>query len=254
MSNLSLTRIIPSILTVFAFIFGFKAILAAISGQISTAIVFIIIAAIFDLLDGRVARALDVPSKFGEELDSLSDLVCFGIATSLIVLFSREESSKLLSLAITFFSVSTLLRLARFNVAADSTHDLPEETKNYYENFFVGVPTPAAFILAILPISIEKSFHIIFSANVYAIYLIFVSFLVVSIIPTVSTKGIKIPKMFMPLYLAVLGFLILLFIIYKWYFLSAVGTLYLLSIPISILLFFKKKATINSTSATINNN
>lgn len=136
--------------------------------------------------------------------------------------------------------MSTLLRLARFNVAADSTHDLPEETKNHYANFFVGVPTPAAFILAILPISIEKSIDITFSADAYAIYLIFVSFLVVSIIPTISTKGIKIPKMFMPLYLAVLGFLILLFIIYKWYFLSGAGILYLLSIPVGIVLFLKR--------------
>ena len=188
--TLKLQMMIPSLFTVCAFLFGLNGIRLAILGDIKGAIFSIGVSAVLDLIDGRVARMLMANSQFGAELDSLSDVVCFGVAPAFIVLFAQDFYNNFLYLGASFFAVGSLLRLARFNVV----QDYPE----YYNDFFVGVPTPAGCIIALLPLSFGNAFDILINSTFYSIYLIFIGFLMISNIPTLLPKSIHVSKKFIP--------------------------------------------------------
>jgi CDP-diacylglycerol--serine O-phosphatidyltransferase len=237
MTKFPLYKAIPSLFTISAFIFGFYAIKLAIAGNIKGAIFSVIIASILDLFDGRLARLLSADSKFGAELDSLSDLVCFGIAASFIALYFQNSSSKLMYIGVCFYSVGALLRLARFN--------LDIQYPDHYKGLFVGVPTPAGFILAILPICYNQAFGTHITTFFYAIYLIVIGFLMVSTIPTISTKSLKVSSSIFPLILGICGLSIISLIFYTWIAISIIGTLYLISILYCLLLVQKRKLAIN---------
>ncbi len=231
--KLHIYKALPSLFTISAFIFGFNAILLAINGQIKSAIIFILISSLLDLVDGRIARLLGSSSKFGAELDSLSDMVCFGVATSLIVLFYTESSSKFLYMSIIFFSISSLIRLARFN--------LDIEPPAYAESFFIGVPTPAGFFLGILPISIDFAWNYEITVSYYSIYLFVIGFLMISNIPTPSTKSLKISKSYLPLIMGVITLLLVSVFMYPWAVMSCFGVFYLISILFCIIVIGKNK-------------
>lgn len=231
--KLHLSRAIPSLFTIAAFVFGFNSILLAINGQIKGAITFILISALFDLFDGRVARMLGASSKFGAELDSLSDMVCFGIATSLIVLFYTGSSSKILYMSIIFFSICSLIRLARFN--------LDIQPPIYMKSFFMGVPTPSGFLLGVLPITVDFAWGYEINPLYYSIYLFIVGFLMISNLPTPSTKTLKISKSYLPLIMGVITLLLISVSVYPWAIMSVFGILYLFSILICIVVMNKNK-------------
>lgn len=127
--------IIPSLLTICNVFCGFYAIVAAINGQFYSAAVAIIIAGFFDILDGRVARLMNSTSEFGVQLDSLADLVSFGLAPGLLIyMWELKPYGRLGWMAAFLFVLCALLRLARFNTQA----------KFVKSNYFVGLPTPAA--------------------------------------------------------------------------------------------------------------
>lgn len=231
--KLHIYRALPSLFTITAFVFGFNSILLAINGQIKGAIIFILISSLFDLVDGRVARMLDASSKFGAELDSLSDLVCFGIATSLIVLFYTGSSSKILYISIIFFSICSLIRLARFN--------LDVQPQVYMKSFFMGVPTPSGFLLGVLPISIDFAWGFEINPLYYSIYLIFVGFLMISNLPTPSTKTLKISKSYLPLLMGIITLILITISLYPWEIMSIFGVLYLFSILPCMIVMNKNK-------------
>ncbi|MEN3005149.1 CDP-diacylglycerol--serine O-phosphatidyltransferase [Dehalobacterium formicoaceticum] len=135
---MSLT-IVPSLFTIANLIFGILAILNTLWEQYYDASIFIILAMIMDVLDGKVARKLDVSSNFGKELDSLADVVSFGVAPAILVYTQSLEHYQWLGLAvIIWFAVAGALRLARFNVIT---------TSGYYQ----GIPiTVAGSFLAFL--------------------------------------------------------------------------------------------------------
>lgn len=234
---------IPNLFTISAFIFGFNAIKLAIAHNITGAIYFVIIASILDLFDGRVARMLGVNSKFGAELDSLSDLICFGIATSFIVLFYVNPYSNTMFFSVCFFSVCSMLRLARYNVNSDEVSPKYES----YNYFFSGIPTPAGAMLATFPIALDLAFVNTplalpkISAELYTFYIILIGFLMISTLPTPSTKGLNISKRYMPLMLAASAFFIMCFINFTWATIALFDVLYILGILIIFIILVKNK-------------
>jgi len=127
--------ILPNIFTSFNLFFGFYSTISAIRGQFEMAAVLIIIAAVFDMLDGKIARATRTTSKFGMEYDSLADLVSFGMAPSLMIyLWALQPYGRIGWLAAFLFTICGALRLARFNT----------QTGTVGSEYFVGLAIPAA--------------------------------------------------------------------------------------------------------------
>src|SRR5258707_15447678 len=114
----SINRLIPNVLTLAALCSGLTAIRFALQGELKLAVIAVIVAAIFDALDGRVARRLGVASRFGAELDSLSDFLCFGVTPALVLYLASLKDGGSLGWVVTLmFPICSALRLARFNTA-----------------------------------------------------------------------------------------------------------------------------------------
>lgn len=247
--QISVYKIVPSLLTMMALIAGVTSIQKAINGDYDVAVQMILIAAILDVLDGAVARALKAQSEFGAELDSLSDFLAFGVAPSILLyVWVLDEAGKLGWIATVILPVCAALRLARFNVAGKKQDDTPLWKKRY----FTGVPTPAGAGLALLPVYVwlmfTDSFREFAVANwLIAVWVIFVSCLLVSRIPTFSFKYMKLPsKMMVP----AMGFvaLILAALIHApWVTLTIIATLYTVSIPVVFTRYRRLEKKYNAT-------
>ncbi len=226
--------LLPNILTLAGVCLGISSIKFSIDGNYSLSVILILFAAILDALDGRIARLIKGTSEFGKELDSLTDFVSFGIAPVFILYFWELNNYGKLGWAITLiYSVCCVLRLARFNL---TKIDLTEDWKN---NFFEGIPSPAGGMLILMPLIFElTNFNIDFEIKkITPIFTIFVAILLVSKIPTLALKKISIsPKTTIFLLLGIgLFFIALLF--YTFETLLVFGIIYLITIPISIILY-----------------
>ncbi|HTH17839.1 MAG TPA: CDP-diacylglycerol--serine O-phosphatidyltransferase, partial [Magnetospirillum sp.] len=190
--GLSINRLIPNILTLLALCAGLTSIRFGLHGAWEKAVLSIILAGILDGLDGRVARLLQGTSKFGAELDSLSDFVSFGVAPAMLLYFWTMQGAGGLGWAmVLLYTVCCGLRLARFNTMLGQA-DLPP----YAYNFFTGVPAPAAAGVVLLPMVASFEFGAGFfnRPTLVAVFLLGVSFLMVSTIPTFSFKKVRIPN------------------------------------------------------------
>nr|WP_321457502.1 phosphatidylcholine/phosphatidylserine synthase [uncultured Cohaesibacter sp.] len=223
--------IAPNLVTLMALCAGLTGIRMAIDGRFETALVSIAAAAFLDGIDGRVARMLKGTSRFGAELDSLTDFVNFGVAPALIlhvwILHAFQSIGWIGSL---LFAIAMVLRLARFNVALDD-----RSQPSWKKNFFVGVPAPAGALSVLAPIYLELSGlpHTDLAAPVVLIYTLIIAMLVVSTVPTYSGKtvGLRIPRAnVLPLILGVVATVAILFS-YPWITMTVLVVLYLLSIP-----------------------
>ena len=229
--DLPVNSLIPNILTVLALCAGMSAIRFAMQEKWELAVAAIIVAGILDGLDGRMARLLKGATKFGAELDSLSDFIAFGVAPALVIyLWSTEVLGGIGWIAGLAYSTCCALRLARFNTALDNP-DQPAWTSY----FFTGMAAPAGACIALLPIAV--SFQIgdsIMRQPVFmAIWLLLVAFMMISQIPTYSFKRVRIRReMVLPL-LVVVGIVAAVLATYPWFVLSVLGALYLISIPFS---------------------
>lgn len=238
--GLPLNRMIPNILTLLALCAGITSIRFGIQERWEAAVIAIIVAGILDGLDGRIARLLRGTSKFGAELDSLSDFVSFGVAPALLLYFWTMQGAGGPGWALVLlFSVCCALRLARFNTMIGQP-DLP----SWAYNFFTGVPAPAAAGMVLVPmmISFEAGPDFFGQPAVVAVFLLGVSFLMISAVPTFSFKGVKVPNRFvLPLMLAVI--LLAAFLVTEpWITLSTITVLYIISIPLSMRAFRRLKA------------
>ena len=181
--------LLPNILTLLGVCLGISSIKFSIDGNYSLAVIFILLAAILDALDGRIARLIKGTSEFGKELDSLTDFVSFGIAPVFILYFWELNNFGKLGWAITLiYSVCCVLRLARFNLTKIY------ENESWKMNYFQGIPSPAGGILILLPLIYELS-NLDINLNVRSIapYLeIFIAILLISKLPTFSFKKITI--------------------------------------------------------------
>ncbi len=228
--GLSINTMIPNILTLMALAAGLTSMRLAIQERWELAVFAVVAAAILDALDGRVARLLKGSSKFGAELDSLSDFVCFGVAPAMILyLWSMQEFDRLGWILVMLFSMCCGLRLARFNVAIDQ-----EDAPVWKVNFFSGVPAPAGAGLVLLPMVVSFQFAEGFfrSPWVVSFFLISVGSLMVSTIPTFSFKKLKITsKWILPSMIFIAGLATFSFSL-PWLTLSILLIAYLLSIPV----------------------
>ena len=245
-SNTKTRVILPNILTLVGVCIGLSSIKFALDAKYELAIIAVFFAAIIDGLDGRIARLIKGTSKVGKELDSLTDVISFGVAPAFIMYFwSLNNLGKFGWLLCLIYVVCVALRLARFNVNSS-------EESSWRDNFFEGIPSPAGGILVLMPLIysltgfefIKISFEIL-----VPIFFITISLLLISKFPTYSLKKIVVPRsmtIFL-LFVIVLYFGLLLLYTFKAMFVS--GMLYLIFIPISLVHYFKinKKNIVQNT-------
>lgn len=228
--------ILPNILTLGGVCLGISSIKFSIDGNYNLAVIFILIAAILDALDGRIARLIKGTSEFGKELDSLTDFVSFGIAPAFIIYFWKLNIYGKIGWAITLiYSICCVIRLARFNLTKIS------DNEKWKENYFEGIPSPIGAILILLPLIYELSdLKKIFNLNYLVPYLtIIISLLLISKIPTFSFKKISIaPKMTILILFSIgISFISLLFFTFETLLIFGLG--YILTIPLAFFLYKK---------------
>lgn len=238
--QLQFRQIAPNLVTMLALCSGVTSIRYSIQEDWTKAVLCIFLAAFFDMLDGRVARMLKASSRFGAELDSLSDFVSFGVAPSIMIYqWALHDMPKFGWFFSLLFTIAMSMRLARFNTMLDS-----EPQPTYWQNFFVGVPAPAAAGLAMLPIMLSFEFpdsRFLQSNILNALLMCTVAILMVSKVPTISTKKIKIsPSMLIPMMLMVV-FVASFMISQTWLTLSMLTLMYAISIPVGFYVFIREK-------------
>jgi CDP-diacylglycerol--serine O-phosphatidyltransferase len=228
----SINRLIPNMFTILALCAGLTAIRFAVDEKWDAAVIALVAAGIFDGLDGRIARLLGGSTKFGAELDSLSDVISFGVAPAVtLYLWSLTGASNLGWTVALLFAVCCALRLARFNTKLDEVDPMP-----WAGQFFTGVPAPAGAGLALLPImlSFELGDTVFRHPAVVAPVMLAVAGLMVSRLPIYSFKKVKVPHhLIVPTLLAV-GVLAGLLISATWITLILIGLAYIVNIPLSI--------------------
>jgi len=229
----SINRLIPNMLTLFALCAGLTSIRFALDARWEHAVLAILFAAVFDALDGRIARLLDSSSKFGAELDSLSDFVSFGVAPSVVLFMWTMHDVKGIGWALTLlFSAGMALRLARFNTKLDNA-DLPA----WHSRFFTGTPAPAAAGLVMLPLIAWLEFpqvELLRSPFVVGPVMLAVAGLAVSRIPTFSFKRLKISQALVLPTMVVVAVVTALAVAEPWATLLLILLAYLCSIPLSL--------------------
>lgn len=231
--SLSFNRLIPNILTLLALCAGLTAIRFGLHEKWEAGVVAILLAGVLDGLDGRIARLLRGTSKFGAELDSLSDFVSFGVAPAMLIYFWTMQRAGSLGWALVLlFSVCCALRLARFNTMLGEN-----ERPAFSYSFFTGVPAPAAGALVLMPMVIGFQFpgsDIPALPVINAAALVIVSFLMVSRIPTYSGKRLRVPHEYVLPMLLLVGLLAAFMVTAPWTTLTVLGVIYLASIPLSV--------------------
>ncbi len=232
LKGLPVNSLIPNILTVLAVCAGVTSIRFSMEGQWEMAVMSIAVAAILDTLDGRVARLLKGASKFGAELDSLSDFVSFGVAPAILLYrWTLSDLGGVGWIIVLAYAVCCGLRLARFNIMLDDPN-----RPAWAADYFTGVPAPAAAGLVLLPvmISFQIGDDVVRIVYLNAINAIFVAFMMVSETPTFSFKRMRVKRERVLPVLIVVGLLGAVVASYPWLMLSAVTAVYLVSIPLSI--------------------
>ena len=248
-SKISFRAVIPNIITIFALILGLTSIKFTMTSDFNLAIVSIVLAAILDAADGRIARLIKGTSKFGAELDSLVDFVNFGVALALIIYFWELRYLGNIGWILTLiFIICSCLRLARFNVAISNGGK-----ESWKDNFFTGVPTPAGAGILLIPLIYSLSdFFVYYQKNDLSLFFIIIaSFLMISKVPTYAFKKIKVNKPFVILILLSFVLLFSFLITYTFNTLFVLGLIYICSIPISFFNFkiLKKKYKISDNSS-----
>ncbi|WP_158809480.1 phosphatidylcholine/phosphatidylserine synthase [Beijerinckia sp. L45] len=228
--------VLPNLVTLAALSMGLTSIRFAVEGKFEIAVVAIVIAAILDGLDGRLARAIRGTSRFGAELDSLADFVDFGVAPAMILYFSSLQEIKSFGwFAALIFAIAAALRLARFNVMLDDP-DKPA----WHGHFFTGMPAPAGAIVGLLPLYL----HLSQVGGVSGIkvpvpleigYVILVAFLMASRIPHFSGKKLgRIPREYVIVVLFGVAALLLLLATFPMEVMVVLSLGYLATIPWAI--------------------
>lgn len=235
----SLTSFLPNITTLCALCIGLSSVRFALQQQWDWALAAILFAAIFDVMDGRLARYLGVSSRFGAELDSLSDFISFGASPTIILyLRSLQDWHGFGWFVGLCLSMCMALRLARFNTLSIEGSD-----EKWDESFFMGVPAPMAAFIALLPVVLQLRFTWEWLTHpiVTTLFVILASAGAVSRVPTFSTKKIYVSRQHvLPLVLSVALFIAALFAD-PWLVLSVIGLGYIGTIPFSIKQFSKKQ-------------
>lgn len=242
---------LPNMTTALALCTGLSSVRFALLGQWELAIIAIFASAIMDTMDGRLARYLGSASRFGAELDSLSDFICFGVSPTLIIYLKSLHAWNGLGWIIAlYFSVCMALRLARFN-----TVSIEGDPYDWPESYFMGIPAPPGAILVLTPLMIDIAFaHRGITSHVTSPYvmtgtILLIGTICISKIPTFSHKKIKIPPKYVLYVLMAVALLGAALFVEPWITLSTISILYVLTIPFSIAKFRKEQSASLKTIA-----
>lgn len=232
-NRITIRGVIPNVVTILAMIAGMTAIRFAIEGRWEHAVLAVLLAGVLDGLDGSIARLLKSTSKFGAELDSLSDVISFGVAPAMILytwwLDDLGGNGWVLAL---LFVVCQALRLARFNSHLES-----ENEPHKVAGFLTGFPAPVAAALALLPLMIYFEWGIDYriKSTFMAVYVAFICLGMVSHIPTFSFKRLIITKeQMVPLLLAI-ALMVASITEYGWVTVIFIGAVYIALLPVTIM-------------------
>jgi CDP-diacylglycerol--serine O-phosphatidyltransferase len=239
--GIPLRAVVPNAVTALALCSGLSGIRFAIAERWDLAVAMIMIAAVLDGMDGRIARMLNGSSRFGAELDSLSDVIAFGVSPAVILyLWSLEGLPRFGWLFALAYAVCMALRLARFNARID-IEDQPHKSAG----FLTGVPAPAGAALLLLPILLwlasDRQWNGLQDYRLLAPWAAAVAFLVISSLATFSWTSFRLRRRLRLeaiVFIAIVGGALLTA---PWETLSALALLYLASIPFSILSYARVK-------------
>ena len=230
--------ILPNMLTLIGVCIGLTSIRFALDEKFELAIIAIIFAALIDGLDGRIARLIKGTSKVGKELDSLTDMISFGVAPAFIMYFWKLNTlGRFGWLLCLVYVICVALRLARFNINSN-------QEPSWRDNFFEGVPSPAGGILVLTPLIISLSGFDLFQLNYELIvptFFILTSLLLISKFPTYSFKKIVIPRRTTIFLLFGIVLFFGLLLIYTFNVIAISAVLYVFLLPISFFHFQKIK-------------
>ena len=230
--------LLPNMLTLFGVCIGLTSIRFALDGKFEFAIIAIIFAALIDGLDGRIARLIKGTSKVGKELDSLTDMISFGVAPAFIMYFWKLNSlGRFGWLLCLIFVICVALRLARFNINSN-------QEPSWRDNFFEGVPSPAGGILVLSPLIYSLSGLNLFQINydiIVPVFFITTSFLLISKFPTYSFKKIVIQRKATIFLLFGIVLFFGLLLIYTFNVIAISTFIYLSLLPISFIHFQRLK-------------
>tara|TARA_B100001564_G_scaffold12569_1_gene10063 strand:+ start:802 stop:1605 length:804 start_codon:yes stop_codon:yes gene_type:complete len=230
--------ILPNMLTLIGVCIGLTSIRFALDEKFEFAIIAIIFAALIDGLDGRIARLIKGTSKVGKELDSLTDMISFGVAPAFIMYFWKLNTlGRFGWLLCLVYVICVALRLARFNINSN-------QEASWKDNFFEGVPSPAGGILVLTPLIISLSGFDYIQLNydiIVPFFFIMTSFLLISKFPTYSFKKIVIPRRTTIFLLFGIVLFFGLLLIYTFNVITITALIYLLVLPISFIHYQKNK-------------
>ena len=235
-SNKKTRVILPNTLTLIGVCIGLSSIKFALDAKYELAIIAVIFAALIDGLDGRIARLIKGTSKVGKELDSLTDVISFGVAPAFIMYFWHLNNlGKFGWLLCLIYVVCVALRLARFNVSSN-------EEPSWRDNFFEGIPSPAGGILILMPLIYNLSEFKFINFNIKLIVpflFVIISFLLISKLPTYSLKKIIVPRSLTIFLLFGIVLFFGLLLIYTFNVMVISSLVYLCLIPISFIHYIK---------------
>lgn len=224
-------RLLPSMVTILGLCSGLSAVKFGIEGKLDIALALVGAAAIFDMLDGRIARMLDATTKMGAELDSLSDAIAFGVAPALVLYVTFLHSDSVGWILALMFAVCMVLRLARFNTLMDE-----DNRPDWQREYFTGVPAPAGALIALLPIALSEQFGdgwwVSFPA--VAVWTVFTGLLCVSTLPTLAIKSVSVAPRTAPILLVLVALAAALLVTYPRILMMALVVLYLGHIPFAV--------------------
>ena len=230
--------ILPNMLTLIGVCIGLTSIRFALDGKFEFAIIAIILAALIDGLDGRIARLIKGTSKVGKELDSLTDMISFGVAPAFIMYFWKLNTlGRFGWLVCLIYVICVALRLARFNINSN-------QEPSWRDNFFEGVPSPAGGILVLTPLIISLTNFDYISINyniVVPAFFVITSLLLISKFPSYSFKKIVIQRKTTIFLLFGIILFFGLLLIYPFNVIAISSIIYLAMLPISFFHYQKLK-------------
>ena len=230
--------ILPNMLTLIGVCIGLSSIRFALDEKFEFAIIAIIFAALIDGLDGRIARLIKGTSKVGKELDSLTDVISFGVAPAFIMYFWKlNELGRFGWLLCLVYVICVALRLARFNVNSS-------QEPSWKDNFFEGVPSPAGGILVLTPLIVSLTGFDYFELNynlIVPVFFVVISILLISKFPSYSFKKIVIPRRTTIFLLFGIVLFFGLLLVYTFNVIAISSVIYLFLLPISFIHYQKIK-------------
>ncbi|OYY68703.1 MAG: CDP-diacylglycerol O-phosphatidyltransferase [Sphingomonadales bacterium 28-55-16] len=247
--GIPLRALAPNAVTALALCTGLSGAWFAMQGRWENAVAAIVIAGVLDAMDGRIARMLKGESRFGAELDSLSDVIAFGATPALVMyMWVMQDMPRFGWTISVFFVLCAALRLARFNAQID-TDNQPHKSAG----FNTGVPSPPGAALALLPMMIwfETGAEWVRDYRLLAPWLLLCAFLMVSNVATYSWSSIKIRRSLRFMTLAAVSLFVAMLVAAPWVALIAVGILYVGMLPFSMMSYARvKKSQRNVSEAT----